>query len=134
MSDPGTRILEILKTSTQDLIRPPEVASGSDAEEPRAIQSDKCRIHQTVPALKTLLPRQVPYLKVRSVIHGLLLVALAAAATPMVVRWILPVVLRVVVDILADVILVVAGLILLQVLEVGANFRSSGRCPTQTGV
>lgn len=47
----------------------------------------------------------------------------------MVVRWILPVVLRVVVDILADVILVVAGLILLPEFWVSANFRSSGRCP-----
>ena len=47
----------------------------------------------------------------------------------MVVRWILPVVLRVVVDILADVILVVAGLILLPEFWVSVNFRSSGRCP-----
>jgi hypothetical protein len=47
----------------------------------------------------------------------------------MVVRWILPVVLRVVVDILADVILVVAGLILLPDFWVSTNFRSSGRCP-----
>ncbi len=40
MSDQARAALEILKTSTQDLIRPPEVASGSDAEEPRAIQSE----------------------------------------------------------------------------------------------
>lgn len=58
-----------------------------------------------------------------------MLVALAAAAAPVVVRWIFPVVLRVAVDILADVILVAAGLILLPDFWVSVKFRSSGRCP-----
>jgi hypothetical protein len=66
---------------------------------------------------------------VRSVLQGLFLVALAAAAAPVVVRWIFPVVLRVAVDILADVILVAAGLVLLPDFWVSVNFRSSGRCP-----
>ena len=47
----------------------------------------------------------------------------------MVVRLILPVVLRVTVDILADLIVVIAGLILLPDFWVSGNFRSSGRCP-----
>jgi hypothetical protein len=66
---------------------------------------------------------------VKSVLHGIFLVALAAAAAPVVVRWIFPAVLRVAVDILADVILVAAGLILLPDFWVSVNCRSSGRCP-----
>ena len=78
---------------------------------------------------RILLPHRVPQPKVRAVLQGLLLVILAAAAAPVVVRWIFPVVLRVAVDILADVILVAAGLILLPDFWVSVNCRSSGRCP-----
>jgi hypothetical protein len=40
MSDQARAALEILKTSTQNLIKPPEVPSGTNSEEPRAIQSE----------------------------------------------------------------------------------------------
>jgi hypothetical protein len=40
MSDQVRTALEILRTSTQNLIKPPEVPSGTDSEEPRAIQSE----------------------------------------------------------------------------------------------
>jgi hypothetical protein len=40
MSDQARTALEILKTSTQDLIRPPEIPSAADSQEPRVIESE----------------------------------------------------------------------------------------------
>ena len=40
MSDQARAALEILRTSTQDLIRPPEVPSGTDPQAPRVIESE----------------------------------------------------------------------------------------------
>jgi hypothetical protein len=82
-----------------------------------------------VPRFGILVRHLIPHPEVRSIFLGLLLVILAAAAAPVIVRWILPVVLRVAVDILTDLILVVAGLILLPDFWVSVNCRSSGRCP-----
>jgi hypothetical protein len=40
MSDEARTALEILRTSTQDLIKPPEAPSGTDFPEPRVIESE----------------------------------------------------------------------------------------------
>lgn len=64
-------------------------------------------------------------------LQGLLLVAVVAASACVVVRWLVPILLRAVVDVLEDIVAVTAGVLLLPEYWLSTALRAWGGCPPQ---